>query len=168
MKNIYVTLFLSFLVLTSCSTEETPSIDDTNSQSDIIALFEKAMQETGSSEEFVQYDLRSNSLGALILDNPTFVARTRSSETYNSYRKYKNSVSIRFEDNTRVAVTVCCTTDGDTYECSTCPDTAGQGICILEALNACIDNGGCGVVCPTEKKTVVYDPKNLEFIIVKS
>lgn len=156
------------VILVSCTTEEVPTNDETT-ELNLLTSLKTIVLENDEYDNFIQYDLSYNDNGLLVIDNPVPIERTRISETYHSYRKYTNSITLNFENQTRGGgVTVCCTTDGETYECSTCPDTPGQGICILENINACTDNGGCGVVCPAEKKTVIYDPKKLEFVLVQS
>lgn len=167
MKNLFMYFSMSCLILVSCTTEDVTNSNET-SESNLLTSLKTVVLENDEDDKFIQYELSTNDNGLFVVENPVSIERTRISETYHSYRKFMNSVTVNFENQTRSGVTVCFTTDGETYECTTCPDTPGQGICILENINACTDNGGCGVVCPNEKKTIIYDPKKLEFVIVQS
>lgn len=165
MKNLsFAFIAITFLLLLGCSSEEDNLDTNVDTTSNLITMLNEIVTENSGNNNFIQFDLANITDSNFELINPKQIIRNRHSETYQSYKKGINSTTIRFTTQNRVGLTVCCTHDGENYECSTCADTPGQGICVLEAINACTDNEGCSVVCPSK---LVYDPQKEEFVILR-
>jgi len=151
-------------VMYSCSSEQEVSQTQTESNS-LITLLKEVADNNLEEQNYILFDISVNDKDVVSLSNKRIVEKTRHSEVYLNYQRKINGVLIQMPTQTKAAVQVCCTTDGEEYDCVICPDGAGQGLCILQALNACFDVGGCSVVCESK---MYYNPAKKEFFILKN
>lgn len=159
MRNLFIICSIFGFTLLSCTTETSDHQNDTDV--DFIGELRRITEDNLMETDFIQFDLTMTSNNDYSLSEPVIVERNRISETYNSFKKNQSSISIAISNATR-SLTVCCTNDGETYDCVICEDGPSQSLCMLRALNSCTDGGGCGVVCPNK---MVYDALSKEFII---
>lgn len=159
MRNLFIIGAILGFTLLSCTADSSEDQNDANR--DFIGELSRIIDNNPEETDFILFDLTMASSDDYSLSEPIIVERNRISETYNSFKKNQNSISIAISNETR-SLTVCCTNDGETYDCIICEDGPSQSLCLLRALNSCTDGGGCGVVCGNK---MVYDALSKEFII---
>ena len=162
MKNV---LFLSLVflgsILLSCSTQDEVK-DQSNQSSDIIALFD-SMTTNSNGTDYGRYDLTIDQQNNVQFSNYGVIERTRHSETYWALKKQTNSLTINVSEGQQ-RVQVCCTVDGENFDCEDCPEGANQSLCIIRLINECLDQDGCASVC---EMRVIHNPVLNEFYVVK-
>jgi len=159
-----VFLFTVFLIV-SCATEtELASTDDDATQSNIITTL-KNIAQSNYTTDFVKYDLTIDENGNISIANRRIIKRTKHSETYLGFQKKTNSLTIKLDDDTRGAgIQVCCTLDGETYDCDTCVAGPGQTLCVAKLVIDSVEAGGCSVTC---NLPIIFDSLKNEFYILK-
>lgn len=121
------------LSLTACTTDnqdqsqaaELVSVNNIT-QSNIVTTLSEIAQ-SNNTTDFTAYDMVMDKKGNISVTNPRTLERNRFSEAYWSVIKQTNSLTIKLDGDTRnpSGIMVCCTPDGETYQCVTCPSGHG-------------------------------------------
>lgn len=160
-------LIKSFICLSlfySCSSEQEIQDQEINESSEFVTILKNVAQSNLNEVNFVRFDITIDENQNISLTNKKVIEKTRHSEALLKYKQQFNGTTLKMPNQSKSSVIVCCDTGGDEIECKTCPDGAGQSLCILRAINACTNNGGCSVVCENK---IYYNPKKNEFFILK-
>ena len=160
---ILIHAIICTIVLSSCTSEEKAYYFENDDSPSLVAQLNNVVNNHSSDANFIRFDLSHNENDDFLLLNQRTITKNRFSEAFWNLKKQNKSISIKFQNQTRATITVCCTLDGNEYDCVTCPDGAGQNLCIIQAINACTDKGGCAVTC---ENTIIYNPYDQEFFIV--
>jgi len=159
-----IKLVICSCILYSCSSDQEESNADPSESNSIVTILKNVANNNLNEDDFVRFDITIDANDNIDLSNKKLIEKTRHSEVFLNYQRKANGIVIQMPTQAKSTITVCCTTDGDEYECETCPDGAGQNLCIIRAINACTDSGGCAVVCENK---MYYNPTKNEFWIIR-
>lgn len=163
MKKLFF-LFTAFLIV-SCTTEPERALTEDGTQSNIITTL-KSIAQSNQTTDFVKYDLTIDENGNVSTANRRVIERTKHSEAYLGFQKKTNNLTIKLDGDSRGSggIQVCCTLDGETYECDTCEEGPGQTLCVAQLVIDCVEAGGCSVTCYLP---IIFDSLKNEFYILK-
>lgn len=151
-------------LLCGCSSDQQDADKAKDDSFNLVTQFKNLAQDNTDQDNYVVFDLTIDKQEQIAITQTGTVEKTPHSTAFLGLRKKQSSIVIQMPVIGKATITVCCTTDGDEYECETCPDGAGQNLCIIRAINSCTDNGGCAVVCENK---MYFDPRKKEFFILK-
>jgi hypothetical protein len=172
----------AMFLMTGCTTEndtllseeENLSFINKNSKNgeEFLLNLKQIATENSNKDKYVEYNLTMDENGAFTIEKSRELTMSRNTDALISY--YKREGSFTFsgytDANNRGSYTVvCCETGQGDPTCVTCDgNQAQQSTCVIGAINDCSNNGGCSVVCPSDRSILLYNPKEGVFTIYKS
>jgi len=170
MRKVFICLLLTYAFV-GCSEQDSSSIEETAELSYQIvdsAINYQTLHSLSidgrATSDFILYDVQQIE-GVYVFANPIVVERNKHQEAYFATMKHLSGISIQLNHQNRYVV-VCCTDSSGELTCVTCDgNPVEQSQCMLNAIDACLNSGGCSTICNAEK--MVYDSKKDEFFFYR-
>lgn len=148
----------------SCTSEQNIDNPENESANQLITNLKSIAQEDYEELSFVRFDLSIDEMENISLTNEQQISKSRHADALLNVKNLGAVLTMRLTGDSKSTIVVCCDDGSGEVECETCPDGAGQSLCILRAIDKCTNSGGCAVVCENK---MYYNPVKDEFFIIR-